>query len=173
MEKISIAGTYIVWKNKLLIHKRNTTGSEASWNKLAAPGGKLEKGEDFLTAAIRELQEESGLVLTKRGFKVLNTIQSDAADSIMYIRNLSKKPVVGGPQDSGSKKAIDMKFTFDSIEGESAGPGYYWADIESLLGFLDKNKEYNNPYFYKNIVLVQKYLKKNTLKGKTLKKRRV
>jgi len=160
MEKIQIAGTYIVWNHKLLIHKRNETGSEASWHKFAAPGGKVEGDETFLDAALRELKEESGLTLTKRGFTVLKKIKSDAADSVMYIRTLSKKPVVKGPQDEDSKKAVDMKFTFDDIGGEVAGPGYYWANIDSLIKFLDVHEKYKNPYFYENLLLVKKAVKR-------------
>ena len=164
--KLKIAGTYIVWDNKLLIHKRAETGSEASWHKFAAPGGKVDQGEGFLEAALRELKEEAGLTLSSGGWKILQKIKGEKADSVMYMRTLKEKPVVKGPQDKGSKKAIDSSFTFESVKGEGAGGGYYWADIKSLLSFLRKseNEKYKNPYFVDNVKLLVK--KTQTRKAK-------
>ena len=158
--KIKIAGTYIIWDNKLLIHKRAETGSEASWHTFAAPGGKVDEGEGFLEAALRELKEEAGLILTSGGWKILKKIKGEKADSVMYVRTLKEKPVVKGPQDKSSKKGIDSSFTFEGVKGEYAGGGYYWADIKSLLNFLRKseNKKFKNPYFVENVKLL---LKKN------------
>jgi 8-oxo-dGTP pyrophosphatase MutT (NUDIX family) len=53
------AGVAIVWDNQiLLVHPTNS-----SWRKntLGIPKGKLEKGEDPLDAAIREVREEVGI----------------------------------------------------------------------------------------------------------------
>lgn len=56
-----VAGVCIIYDNKvLLVHPTN-----ASWQKrtLGIPKGKVEKGEDVLTGAIRELKEETGIEL--------------------------------------------------------------------------------------------------------------
>jgi hypothetical protein len=86
----------------------------------------------------------------------------------MYMRVLKEKPVVKGPQDTGSKKAIDSKFDFlaAGVKGEDAGGGYYWAELSSLIPFLRKpiNKKYNNPYFLDNLLLLKNKLKKDTRK---------
>ena len=167
-EKLKIAGTYILWENKVLIHKRAETGSEASWHKFAAPGGKLEEGENFLEAALRELEEEAGLTLGKGGWKVLNKVKNDKAESVMYMRLLKEKPIVKGPQDAGSKKAVDSLFDFakKGVKGEEAGGGYYWADLGTLISFLQKptNKKYSNPYFVDNLVLLRKKIRGSTRK---------
>jgi 8-oxo-dGTP pyrophosphatase MutT (NUDIX family) len=58
------AGVAIVYNNKiLLVHPTN-----ASWQKptLGIPKGKVDKGEDILTAAIRELKEETGIGVNPR-----------------------------------------------------------------------------------------------------------
>ena len=58
------AGVAIVYNNKiLLVHPTN-----ASWQKptLGIPKGRVEKGEDILTAAIRELKEETGIEVNPR-----------------------------------------------------------------------------------------------------------
>jgi len=56
------AGVAIIWNNKiLLIHPTNS-----SWKKSTCgiPKGKLEPGEDPLTGALRELEEETGVRLS-------------------------------------------------------------------------------------------------------------
>ena len=56
-----VAGVAIIYQNKiLLVHPTN-----ASWQKptLGIPKGRVEDGEDVLTASIRELKEETGISL--------------------------------------------------------------------------------------------------------------
>lgn len=56
-----IAGVAVLYDNKiLLVHPTN-----ASWQKptLGIPKGKVEDGEDVLTASLRELKEETGVSL--------------------------------------------------------------------------------------------------------------
>jgi 8-oxo-dGTP pyrophosphatase MutT (NUDIX family) len=55
------AGIVIIWNNRiLLIHPTNS-----SWKKSTCgiPKGKLEYGEDSLDGALRELEEETGIIL--------------------------------------------------------------------------------------------------------------
>ena len=59
--KKNAAGVAIIWNSQiLLVHP---TG--ASWQKssLGIPKGGIEKGEDILEAAVRELREETGIIL--------------------------------------------------------------------------------------------------------------
>jgi 8-oxo-dGTP pyrophosphatase MutT (NUDIX family) len=160
--KMKIAGTYIVWGNKVLIHKRGKPANTKTVHGFGAPGGKVESGEDFLTAALRELKEEAGLTLSKSGFKVLNKIKSEA-DSVMYMRILAQKPLVSGPIEK-CRYEVDMDFDFSRVKGESAGPdsGHYWADINDLVKFLDKNPEFSHTFFYDNIILLRKALRSKT-----------
>jgi 8-oxo-dGTP diphosphatase len=54
--------TYIVYQGKVLMHKRAETKAKfpGFW---IGPGGHVEEGEDVLSAAIREIQEETGVTL--------------------------------------------------------------------------------------------------------------
>jgi 8-oxo-dGTP pyrophosphatase MutT (NUDIX family) len=57
------AGVAIVWENRiLLVHPTNS-----SWKKATCgiPKGKLEPGEDPVSGALRELEEETGIVLNE------------------------------------------------------------------------------------------------------------
>lgn len=154
-EKLKIAGIYVVWNKKVLIHKRSSSaGSEASWNRFASPGGKVDPEDkgSFRTAALRELKEETGLLAKPGSLRVLLKQSSVGADSVMYYVKYTEKPVVKGP-DAASKKSFDMAFDFakKGVKGEIAGAGYFWADLGSILTFLNANPKYKNPYFVKNI----------------------
>lgn len=54
--------TYICHQGKVLMHQRAQTKSKfpGFW---IGPGGHVEEGEDVLTAAIREIEEETGVIL--------------------------------------------------------------------------------------------------------------
>ena len=65
---------YVLCGSKvLMLHRAQREGDihSGKWNGL---GGKLEKGESFLMAAQRELQEESGLKLPLTAFKSMGQI---------------------------------------------------------------------------------------------------
>jgi hypothetical protein len=163
-EKLKIAGIYAIWNGHILIHKRSDkAGSEASWHKFASPGGKVDPEENgsFRTAALRELEEETGLSGKGKRLHVLQKQFSAGADSVMYWIEYKEKPEVPGP-DKASQKSIDMAFDFAAagVKGEVAAPAYYWAKISDLLKFLKAHPKYSNPYFVKNVRLVQAALKK-------------
>ena len=164
-DKLKIAGIYVVWNKKVLIHKRSSSaGSEASWNKFASPGGKVDPDDkgSFRKAALRELKEETGLIAKPSNLRVLFKESSTGADSVMYYIKYVEKPTIKGP-DAASKKSFDMDFDFaKKIKGEVAGAGYFWADLGSILTFLNENPKYKNPYFVKNIKKLKKALADGT-----------
>lgn len=54
--------TYVVFQDQVLMHKRAETKSKfpGFW---IGPGGHVEEGEDVVSAAIREIKEETGVTL--------------------------------------------------------------------------------------------------------------
>ena len=154
-----IAGMYLVWKGMLLVHKRAAVGFPASHNKISTPGGKVDSGEDFFITAIRELEEEANVSLpdtNKGNFHVLNRIENrpEFPNSVMYYRVLRSKPIVGGATGE-FKREVDMDFDFEGagVKGETAGPGYFWAEVKSLKKFLDEHpRKYKQVYMYANLV---------------------
>lgn len=67
---------FVVKDNSILLHKRLSKHAYGTW---ACPGGHLEKGETFIQAALRELEEEAGdiLVTTPDFFTAINTVYPD------------------------------------------------------------------------------------------------
>ncbi|MBS0647716.1 MAG: NUDIX hydrolase [Verrucomicrobia bacterium] len=58
---VHVAGCFCEWQDKILYLKRHAEKPQGdTWG---LPAGKLEKGEDSRTAAVREVQEEVGIQL--------------------------------------------------------------------------------------------------------------
>ena len=67
MNKIKQAACVLIENNKgniLLVTRRNST-------KVGLPGGKVDEGEDFLSAAVRETFEETGIKLNPFNLKLV------------------------------------------------------------------------------------------------------
>ncbi|MCA9385249.1 NUDIX domain-containing protein [Candidatus Dojkabacteria bacterium] len=62
MREIGVGvGVFIVKNKKFLLGKRKNAHGEGSW---CTPGGHMEKGESFQAAGIREVEEETGLIVS-------------------------------------------------------------------------------------------------------------
>lgn len=59
----------------LFIHRNKKKDYKVDSNRLNAIGGKLEKGENFLQAVIRETKEETGLVITPQDIKLAGVVR--------------------------------------------------------------------------------------------------
>lgn len=61
--------TYIVYDNKVLMHKRALDKKKfpGYW---IGPGGHIDEGEDALSAAVREVREETGVVVDESNIKL-------------------------------------------------------------------------------------------------------
>ena len=83
-------------KGEILIGKR--TGSHAPLYSI--PGGHLEQGETFEEAAIKEVREETGLIISNpKVFCVTNNLQTYSQEHKHYVSvNLFTSDFVGSPQ---------------------------------------------------------------------------
>lgn len=59
----------------LFIHRTKKNDYRVDSGRLNGIGGKLEPGEDFLTAAIRETEEETGFVVAKEDIKLAGVVR--------------------------------------------------------------------------------------------------
>lgn|SRR5690606_19021552 len=89
---------YIEKDNKyLLIHKVN---KDMNFNKYSGVGGKLEKGETPIEAAIRETKEETGLSIIPI-FKGIVNFHSNDYVEIMYLYKAYEFEGIITPSDEG------------------------------------------------------------------------
>jgi len=90
------AGIIFRRNNGILLMKRHKYGDDY----FAMPGGTLEEGEDFLTAAIREAFEETGLK-----FEIDNDIKPvklliHRHEMYFFAKNIIGEPILGGPESA-------------------------------------------------------------------------
>lgn len=81
---VEIASVYIEYEDQILILHRQNNKSEG--NKWGIPGGKVEKNETPLQAALREALEETGFDLSKHPIETFKTvyIEYDEKKHIVY-----------------------------------------------------------------------------------------
>lgn len=70
--RVAIAAVYIEYNDKILLLHRQDNKSQG--NKWGIPGGKVDKGEAPLQAAIREIREETGYDISKQVIENLGTV---------------------------------------------------------------------------------------------------
>lgn len=81
-------------KGEILLLCRNTS-DDFMPGKWALPGGKVEEGEDFITAASRELQEETGLCFKPQQLTYLETRRkTDCTIGYFYILVSGNDPMI-------------------------------------------------------------------------------
>lgn len=122
MSNISIACIALNSEGKVLIAHRNPTGQMGSrWE---FPGGKVEDGEDDLTAIVREFNEEFG-VTVKAGEHI-----TDAEFEHNGKKRLLHAYRIFVPHDGIEKKYVLREHT-----------EYRWADFSEIpdLNFVDSD----------------------------------
>ncbi len=93
--RVETAGVYCLLHNRILFLKRSAHKPLAGlWG---IPGGKLEKGETPLAAALREVQEETSLVLEPSKLSYINKVYIRIPEWD-FIFHLFRYTVEGEPQ---------------------------------------------------------------------------
>lgn len=91
----------VIEDGKILLVKHRK-GSKQYW---VLPGGRLEYGETFVDCAVRELQEETGLVIEAEKFIFLS--EAIAPDCSRHIVNVYlKAKVIGGKLQLGDEPVL-------------------------------------------------------------------
>jgi 8-oxo-dGTP pyrophosphatase MutT (NUDIX family) len=156
--------TYVVFQDQVLMHKRSMTKSKfpGFW---IVPGGHVEEGEDVLLAAIREIEEETGVILQSQdvSLKVL-AFHHHLDRGEVWVEYLFRAEVFTDQKihstDEGETKWVSMNELM-SLENVFPPSKYYLKHV------LDKNSGIMyNASEWKNSTLV-KVLSENIEKNRS------
>lgn len=117
------AGIAIIYDNKiLLVHPTNSSWQSGT---CGIPKGKMEEGEDSITAALRELKEETGILLTSEQLETdmnvltfFNKKDRPVGQLLYYICNIS---------DLSEIKMNSLKLDKENLQAEEVD----WAAFVS------------------------------------------
>ncbi len=94
--QMDVVGCYVEHKGKFLFLLRHSKKSQG--NTWCVPGGKVEVGEKIQSAAVRELQEESGICVQEKDLvffrKIYKTIETKSFCFHMFYIKLDTVPEV-------------------------------------------------------------------------------
>jgi len=79
--------------DRFLLIEESKARVRGTWN---IPGGRLEDGESLLDAVVREVREESGLLVTPRGLLYVDQLRSEGTDAPDRLRFVFSAVVHGG-----------------------------------------------------------------------------
>jgi 8-oxo-dGTP diphosphatase len=105
--RIEIAAVYIEHNNNiLLLHRQN---HKSQGNKWGIPGGKIDKNETPLQAAIREIKEETGYDLSNQQLEDVGTVYVEYNEKDHFVHHMFRTKLLADP---GA-----VKINFDEHKG--------------------------------------------------------
>ncbi len=126
----------------LFLHRLPTKRMDA--NKLNGIGGRLEHGEDHLTAAVRETEEETGYKIAPEDFKLraIFRIQEGYPEDwigCFFVANVASKEIpIGHETPDGKLVWVQQDAVLDTEHELVDDLNYVWKDIiatEDLIFF--------------------------------------
>ena len=87
-----LVGLYAIWDGKVLIHRRKDDLKDADSLKISTPGGGVDAGETFGSAAVREALEEAGLKVDVADLQLLSEEEKDGRQIKHFYVYFDEKP---------------------------------------------------------------------------------
>ncbi len=162
--KINLATeTYVIKDNKVLMFKRSDTASKfpGFWT---VPGGHIDRSEDALTGAIREIEEETGVKVNSDDIKLKAVTLNYHTDlrevwvSFVFLATIKENQPVKGIDEEGKAKWIELnklktmgnvfpplKIYFDHVLNDKPGIMYTATEMKDarLVKILNKRVDIN------------------------------
>ncbi|MBN2881506.1 NUDIX hydrolase [Candidatus Woesearchaeota archaeon] len=113
---IEVSGVYVLYENKVLLLKR-AMDKKVEPGKWGVPAGKLDDGETPILGALRELSEETGIVVGKNSVKFIRSVfvKYPGFDFIFHIFKLevSSMPEIKLNSENIDFKWVDFEFVHE------------------------------------------------------------
>lgn len=115
-KKIGVGvGVMILREGRILLGKRNDDPEKAdselhgegTWT---MPGGKVEFGESFEEAAVREVLEETGLAVNKESLRLISVSNDKAEDAQFVTLGFLCEDVFGEPETMEPQEIVEWKW---------------------------------------------------------------
>lgn len=104
---VEVATVYIEYNGQiLLLHRQN---DKSQGNKWGIPGGKVEKNETPLQAAVREAKEETGFDISNQEIETLKTVYVEYNEKNHFVYHTFRTQLQGDPGD--------VRINFDEHKG--------------------------------------------------------
>lgn len=128
-------------EDKILLHRRANTGYMDGRYDL--PSGHVERGESLLAAAVRELQEETGITVAETNLRLWHINQFSANDEDYYNFFFVVDDWRGEPHIMETDKCDDMQFfDLDALPKMTAGTHVSLEHLHEngtvTFGFIDQ-----------------------------------
>lgn len=95
--RVEISAVYLEYnENILLLHRQN---NKSQGNKWGIPGGKVEKNETSLQAAIREVKEETGYDISKQQIEHVGTVYIEYNETNHFVYHMFRTQLTDNPAD--------------------------------------------------------------------------
>ena len=111
---------------RLLLVRRANPPAQGRWS---VPGGRVEPGEDGEAAVVREVAEETGLVVEVE--RLVGSVRRDAPDGAVYVIDDYACRVTGGSLVAGDDAADAGWFGRAALATLATSPGL----VEALTGW--------------------------------------
>ena len=146
---VRVAVVYVIVGDKVLVHMR----AKHKGAYIAPPGGKRERGEIARQTAIRELREESGVVIHEDEiypiyYDYFEPEQEMRKNLVAFATYPVEYPKVRGPLEA-HKDEINMDYKFYEFDSKKIeeGTGHAWVPIKELKTKSRASKK-GNPGLY-------------------------
>jgi len=123
--RVPCVGAVVEDQGRLLLVRRSTEPGLGRWS---VPGGRVEPGESVTEALVREVLEETGLMVEPGG--LVGAVERDAPDGSVYVIEDHRARVVGGTLRAGDDAAEVGWFTTAEL--------FRLDCVEGLLGALQE-----------------------------------
>lgn len=138
--RFEVSAVYIEYGDLILLLHRQKNKSQG--NKWGIPGGKVEKNETPIQAAIREVKEETGYDISKQAIEELDTVYIEYNEKDHFVYHMFRVKLIGNP--------AEIKINFNEHKG------FTWvtpADGLKMDLLQDEALCFRLVYFFQNNLL--------------------